>query len=367
MSGYWYSRSLPKYSGRVQGSTQPANRRSTSNSLSRNVSRTSEHKRHPTWVRKDMDMDRSAGTLWLSPSRLEIALDCLYRWNGQYGQKTTSLPHPTLPNNTNGHAVEGPLAGAARNGVEAVPAHSQGLLVGNAAHAVLAKLFAPTPKLGKDPVGPDSEDWEDYLRSLVTACVPPEVECEEHDQEKFETTVFSILKYAYPKLRPKGKVLGVEADLSCNSTIGGRHVHLTCRADRIELHGDGTLEILDYKTNGNGSVLTPRVLAAHLPSYLYFLVPWQRYRRHPLVRNIVVSQVNLISLKTSVADYDQAQIIENREALRCCIEALTSGPYDPTPGPFCRWCPLREACPAWEDAELDMDSLDGFDQWRHRD
>ncbi len=325
-------------------------------------------------------MERSAGTLWLSPSRLEIALDCLYRWNAVYGQQPVPLASAngdraralgteagTVEDAVSAQPVEGEVEGAARNATEERPAHGHALAVGIAAHAVLATLFAPTPALGKDPVGPDSVDWEDYLRSLVVACTPPEVECAGHDPAQFVATVFNIIKYAYPKVRPKGKVLGVESYLSCTTTIGGRHVHLNCRADRVELHDNGTLEILDYKANSNGSVLSPRLLAAHLPSYLYFLVPWQRYRRHPLVRNIVVSQVNLISLRTSVAEYDQAQIIENREALRCAVEAMTNGPYDPTPGPVCRWCPLRDGCPAWQDAELDLDALDGFDQWRYGD
>ncbi|HEX8598652.1 MAG TPA: PD-(D/E)XK nuclease family protein [Chloroflexia bacterium] len=328
-----------------------------------------------------MDRASQTKTIWLSPSRLEIAQDCLYKWNGLYGegaQRVTPSANATAATAEAGaEAAAPPHEGGGEAAVQSEEAatapHSQALAVGIAAHATLARLFAPgKQEKGKDavePVGQEGEgEWEDYLRSLVLASLPSEGEAGRYDEHYVRDTVFNLVKYAYPRVKPAGKVLGVETYMSCKVQIGGYRVQLTCQADRLVLMEDGTLEILDYKTNSRGTVLSPNLLAAHLPSYLYFVTSWHNYRRHPLVRNVVVSQVNLVSLQSSVAHYDQAQIIRNRQCLRECIEALASGPYDPTPNPKCRWCQLRATCPAWQDdQEFNLDDLDDIDEWRRRE
>jgi RecB family exonuclease len=175
-----------------------------------------------------------------------------------------------------------------------------------------------------------------------------------------------ILKYyVRSDHTPKGQVLATEAYLTCNTTLSGHTVQLSCRADRVELFADGTLEMLDYKLSKTGGLPSAAELAADLPSFIYFLLLWHSYRRDARVRNIRLAQLNLLSLTRVAVVYEQFQIVRHREALTELVSTVMSGePLEPRVNAGCSWCPVLASCPAW--SELDLADLENFAAWRTR-
>lgn len=171
--------------------------------------------------------------------------------------------------------------------------------------------------------------------------------------------------YCQSEHTPRGEVLDTEAYLALVTNIGGYTVELSGRMDRLELHDDGTLEVLDYKLSKGGDVPSPGTLLGDLASFLYFLLTWHHYRRHPSVRNVRLSQLNLLSLKKVEVQYDQRQIVQHRTALTELVMNTMHGEVEPRPHHGCAWCPVRESCPAW--AEMDMNELDKFEAWLNRE
>jgi RecB family exonuclease len=186
-----------------------------------------------------------------------------------------------------------------------------------------------------------------------------------HEEEAAWEQARSILRYyCRSKHVPQGEVLATEAYLSCFTTIKGYTVELSCRADRLELHDDGTLEIIDYKVSSKNEVPSVSTLADDLPTFLYFLLAWHYHRADERVRNVRFSLLNLISLEKSGVQYDQHQVVHHRDALGEMVVEALSGPMEPRVNAGCAWCPVHDGCPAW--AELDMTDLDSFDAWSLR-
>jgi RecB family exonuclease len=166
----------------------------------------------------------------------------------------------------------------------------------------------------------------------------------------------SVLKYYVRSPHvPSGTLLGTELYLSCHATIAHRKVELSARIDRLELHPEGLLEALDYKTNRDGQVPSASTLASDLPSFIYFLVVWHHYSSDPRVLNVALSQLNLMSLSKTRVQYDQRHIVAHKAALIDVVASITAEEFQPRVNKSCAWCPVRESCPAW--GELNLDDL----------
>ncbi|MFN2555427.1 MAG: RecB family exonuclease [Nitriliruptorales bacterium] len=112
--------------------------------------------------------------------------------------------------------------------------------------------------------------------------------------------------------------------------------------DRVDVDDNGSLEVVDYKTNkrvkDRGRVrsslqlsiyaLACEYLYGRLPSAvtLYFVVPGVRVR-----------------VATAEIDFDAA-----RQAVARVAAAVRAGCFDPAPSQACNWCEFRQLCPAWD-------------------
>ncbi len=112
--------------------------------------------------------------------------------------------------------------------------------------------------------------------------------------------------------------------------------------DRVDVDDDGSLEVVDYKTNKRVKdrdrvrsslqlsiyALACEHLYGRLPSAvtLYFLVPGVRVR-----------------VPTNEIDFDSA-----RQAVARVAAAVRAGSFDPAPSQACNWCEFRDLCPAWD-------------------
>lgn len=233
--------------------------------------------------------------------------------------------------------------------------------LGSSLHAVLDELHKPGQGSQVEPIDISSQEVD----RLLSRHWHKEGYANPHEEEAAWEQALSILRYyCRSKHVPQGEVLATEAYLSCLTTIRGYTVELSCRADRIELHSDGTLEIIDYKVSAKNDVPSVSTLADDLPTFLYFLLAWHYHRADERVRNVRFSLLNLISLEKSAVQYDQHQVVHHRDALGEVVVAALSGPMEPRVNAGCAWCPVHDGCPAW--AELDMADLDKFDAWTLR-
>ena len=203
---------------------------------------------------------------------------------------------------------------------------------------------------------------EDIRQLLASHWQSTDCEDQEQADAAFEKGCSILKYYLNSSYVPTGVVLATEAYLSCTTTLSGYKVELSCRADRLELHPDGMLEILDYKAPNHGYAATQAELASDLGSFLYFVLAWHHFRHDERIRNVRISQLNLISLGKTAVQYDHRQIVEHRTALTQLVVRAHNGPLEPYVNVTCPMCPYKHDCPAW--SELDFDDLENWQQQR---
>ena len=284
----------------------------------------------------------------LTPSRVRDYLSCPLKFARLYGpaQEYQSNPKAALEQTDN----------ASRSRAAA-------LALGNCLHAALDALHRPSPTeaLGLNEPYPAQEGAQGFrsvsdeeLSSLISQHWRSDGYEDSRSEEAAYLQACDILRY-YTRSdhTPKGQVLATEAYLSALTTLRGYRVEMSCRADRLELHSDGTLEVLDYKLTRHGEVPSARTLSEDLSSYLYWVLAWHHYRRDSRVRNVRISQLALLTLAKVEVEYDQHQVIRHREALTELVMAAMERPLEPRVNAGCAWCPVQQSCPAWSEINLD--------------
>lgn len=102
---------------------------------------------------------------------------------------------------------------------------------------------------------------------------------------------------------------GTEVYMAFVIDLNGTKIRLGCKADRLALHSDDTLEIIDYKTTRSGKVPTDDYLLDDLPTFLYFILTRLTYPQHP---NLMVTFLNVMTMKSVSVKYDKDMIAGNR-------------------------------------------------------
>lgn len=325
--------------------------------------------------------------LKLTPSRVTTYQVCPYKFGSIYlpgymGNRRL----PGVPGVAEGAASPGVEASASLVNVVPSPQKDSGdsiwrssLALGSSLHAALDALHRspPSPPIalppystnGHDPMGVNSDNVHGYcdpgsltdeeISSLLsTHWASAGFDDLQSEEAAFHEGCRILQFYCRSEHVPKGRVLATEAYLACVTSLGDYQVELSCRADRIELHDDGTLEVLDYKLSRYRDLPSPKVLSEDLASFLYFLLAWHHYRADVRVKNVRISQLSLFNLTKVEAEYNQHQIISHKEALVALVETVMEGNLEPRTNGGCEWCPVLPVCPAW--TRLDMADLDSF-------
>jgi RecB family exonuclease len=292
----------------------------------------------------------------LTPSRVREYLSCPLKFARLYG------PAEEYPSNNPAASSSGQVRAAASKTLSAT------MSLSNTLHAALDTLHRPSPceLLGlnhplntrSSASGMREQLSEQELSSLVSRHWQTDGYQDSLAEEAAYTQACEILRYyAQSEHTPHGQVLATEAYLTATTTLKGYKVELSCRADRIELHQDGVLEVLDYKLTKNGQLSSARALTEDLSSFLYWLLIGHHYKRHPGVRAVRISQLDLLSLTKVQAEYDHGQVARHKEALTVLVHSVMGGSreLEPHVSAACAWCPVQQACPAW--SELDLDDL----------
>jgi RecB family exonuclease len=307
-------------------------------------------------TRKEPVMCATVPYLKLTPSRLRDLQTCPRRFQAQY----------LLP-------LAGGKRGASSSASSLKGATSPMMQFGSNLHAALDFLHRPQAGSDSAGTGPGASPeavkpadlTEDDIRNLLSRHWRGDA-YPDRDQEVAALSEGTklLMYYCRSPHAITAEVLATEAFLSTTTTIRGYRVELSARVDRLDLHPDGTLEALDYKVSTRAEVPSARELANDLPTFIYFLLTWHRYRNDSRVRNVVVSQTHLLTLEKVTVKFDQRDLIQNRARLAVLVAEAMNGPMEPRVSAACAWCPVREGCPAWGD--LNLDDLEQFDTWRCR-
>ena len=173
----------------------------------------------------------------------------------------------------------------------------------------------------------------------------------EQEAEQFAVGVEALARYSQTRLPLAGRVLSTELYLSRMIVQDGLRFELSGRIDRLTLLPDGTLEVLDYKTNHDGQV--PAELALDLPTFIYYVLARMAY---PDYLPVVVAQLNLLSLQETRADYSADRRAMLKGDLLMVAAEMEFRHYPPHPGTHCAWCPVKDTCPAYG-TENSLDSV----------
>lgn len=153
--------------------------------------------------------------------------------------------------------------------------------------------------------------------------------------------------------KASGRILGTEVFLSRIVRLDKTRVRLGCKVDRLELHSDGILEVLDYKTSLLGRVPTEESLSVDLPTFVYYVLARVVYPEH---RRVIVSQLNVLTLAKVEVEYNPLLLTLNKRALIDLVHEIENGNFEPRPTIVCAWYLVKEFCPIFG-GETDLGEL----------
>jgi RecB family exonuclease len=211
--------------------------------------------------------------------------------------------------------------------------HSPALSFGNSLHAALQTLHQD----GSAYV--EAHEIPLLLRQLWKA---EGYTSREQEETQFQLGVTALQNYLRKFGEVSGIILGTELYLSRLIAHDDLRFELACRADRIELHPDAALEILDYKTNADGDVPSAEFLLNDLPTFIYYLLARIVYPKYP---RVTVAQLNLIRLNKVTVEYSDSQRSANKVALLNIVRQIEEENFEPHNGAHCAWCAVRAHCP----------------------
>lgn len=165
----------------------------------------------------------------------------------------------------------------------------------------------------------------------------------DEESEYFIKGCRALKIYCETASKEESATLGTEVYMSFVIDFKGFKMRLGCKADRIALHPDQTLEIIDYKTNKTGQVPFAESLERHLPTFLYYVLTRLTYPQYP---NIRVAFLNVLSMNKVSVRYERSLVDENKLALWKTLKIIAAGSYAPRPSEACSWCDFQDECPA---------------------
>lgn len=129
--------------------------------------------------------------------------------------------------------------------------------------------------------------------------------------------------------------------------------------DRVDVEDDGSLRVVDYKTNRK--VKDRGRVAGSLQLAIYALACEHLYGRLPVS---VALDFVVPGLRVEVP-IEEIDLERAHRAVLDAAEAVRAEAYDPTPTRLCDWCDFQAACPAWHGdggevlgaAQLELDRL----------
>lgn len=220
--------------------------------------------------------------------------------------------------------------GSAGNGASSSPALSFGISV----HRALREIH---------DTGAQSLSFDQALELLENYWERAGYTDDQQSEDYLLKGSLALVGYCADCIDKTQETIGTEVYLSCIIKSGGLHARLGCKADRLSVDANGTLEVIDYKTNASGAVPTAEYLAQDLSTFLYYALARASY---PQYKNICVSFLNVLTLSKSSVLYDPPLVAQCKDRLLQTLKDLNGSKLQPHPSEACAWCPFQEICPA---------------------
>jgi len=140
-----------------------------------------------------------------------------------------------------------------------------------------------------------------------------------------------------PKVIPTSLEEAFKLKITPTLTMGGK-------IDRVDMHPDGALEIIDYKTGTSTSARDPKK-DLQLSVYAMAGVDEGIYKKNP--EKVIVSfyffedQSKVSSMRT------KDQLAETKEKIAATADEMSRSAFQATPGKQCDFCEFRLICEAW--------------------
>lgn len=210
---------------------------------------------------------------------------------------------------------------------------SPALSFGITMHSVLQELHQPTGKL------------QDMSELLIKHWIPSAYANAEEDEQYFLKGFRALESYREAFINGSDEIttIGTEVYMTYVFKLGDLQVRLGCKADRVCVHADQLLEVIDYKTSGSGKVPTNEFLVNDLPTFIYYILSRITY---PDYKFFQVTFLNVLTLARASVEYTPAQIAANKKALFECLTQIAAGNFTATPSEACSWCSYQNICTA---------------------
>ena len=207
------------------------------------------------------------------------------------------------------------------------------LSFGSSIHAALEWLYDR-----KHPVLPSLEET---LQALYDAWDSSGyVELDREEQMRAYEHARSVVAAFHARVEREGFRLPAATEAWFELPVG-EDIIVVGSIDRVDVDDDGTLRIVDYKTNRRAR--TRAQVRTSLQLAIYALAARELYGRLPgsVGLDFVVPGVR-VDVGTDELDLDAVP-----ERLRQVARRIRAGEDTPTPNRLCDWCDFRTICPAW--------------------
>ncbi|MGA0830401.1 MAG: RecB family exonuclease [Nitriliruptoraceae bacterium] len=243
------------------------------------------------------------GRLRLSFTRIDTLRNCALRFRYQYVDRLPQRPAPALS-------------------------------FGSSIHAVLEWVHDR-----KVPDVPPLDEMLDRLREVWDSSGYAEVEkavqVREYERARDVLAAYHARVSREGMRTPVGTEAWFELPFDDDVTVVGS-------IDRVDAAPDGTLHIVDYKTNKQAK--SRKWVASSLQLGIYALATEHLYGAVPrtVARDFVVPGV------VGRVDRDELDLAAVPRLVAEAAAAVRAGAADPNPTKLCDWCDFRSVCPAWD-------------------
>ncbi|MGA1774079.1 MAG: RecB family exonuclease [Nitriliruptoraceae bacterium] len=243
------------------------------------------------------------GRLRLSFTRIDTLRNCALRFRYQYVDRLPQRPAPALS-------------------------------FGSSIHAVLEWVHDR-----KVPDVPPLDEMLDRLREVWDSSGYAEVEkavqVREYERARDVLAAYHARVSREGMRTPVGTEAWFELPFDDDVTVVGS-------IDRVDAAPDGTLHIVDYKTNKQAK--SRKWVASSLQLGIYALATEHLYGAVP--RTVALDFV--VPGVVVRVDRDELDLAAVPRLVAEAAAAVRAGAADPNPTKLCDWCDFRSVCPAWD-------------------
>ncbi len=162
-----------------------------------------------------------------------------------------------------------------------------------------------------------------------------------HEQRMYQRAEKILIEFFNKTYKKEDNPIALEQTftlkISPSLKVGGR-------IDRIDKLSDGKIEIIDYKT---GRLASKKEVDKDLQMTLYAMAATDPGLYNQKPENIILSFYFFETQEKISTQRVEDQIKQTKKEIVKKAEEIKESNFNPTPGPFCDFCPFKIICPVW--------------------